>query len=231
MFVVLPQPGAPKIRYSAVTLWSRCPISSSVPVACSSDGITGMLLPLTRQVFSGIELIQRQHPPALFFELFASNANALAAHGAEHRGDSLDRDHLEHGLVDVHLEVAGTDGHFAVQYDRLPLALDLLAFDGVDETGLREVLRHVHARRAFPLVLLAALFDDAGVQHGLRQLVPILALELPDDLSHRCGDLLPHGTLRHELPDAEELDFPFFQFHVVGRLLAGELHEATDPDA
>src|ERR1035441_9170638 len=101
MFVVLPHPGAPKIRYSAVTLWSRCPISSSVPVACSSDGITGVLLPLTRRVFSGIELIQRQHPPALFFELLAANANALSAQCAEHRGDRLDRKHLDHGFVDV----------------------------------------------------------------------------------------------------------------------------------
>src|ERR1017187_1392470 len=168
MFVVLPHPGAPKIRYSAVTLWSRCPISSSVPVACSSDGITGVLLPLTRQVFSGIELVQWQHPPALLFELLAANANTLSAQCAEHRGDRLDRKHLEHGLVDVHLDVAGTDGHLAVPHDWLALALYLLAFDGVDETGLGEVLRHVHARRAFPLVLLAALFDDASVQHGLR---------------------------------------------------------------
>src|ERR1035441_4134523 len=214
MFVVLPHPGAPKIRYSAVTLWSRCPISSSVPVACSSDGITGVLLPLTRRVFSGIELIQRQHPPALFFELLPANADALTADRPEHRGDRLDRGDLEHGLVDVHLEVAGTDGHLAVQYDRLPLALNLLPFDGFDEAGLREVLRDVHARRAFPLVFLAALFDDAGVQHGLRQLVPFLTLELPDDLSHRRGDLLPYGNLRHKLPDAEKLGLPLFPLQI-----------------
>src|ERR1017187_2684044 len=231
MFVVLPHPGAPKIRYSAVTLWSRCPISSSVPVACSSDGITGVLLPLTRRVFSGIELIQRQHPPALFFELLAANANALSAQCAEHRGDRLDRKHLEHGFVDIHLDVAGTDGHLAVQHYWFPLALDLLAFDGVDETGLREVLRNVHARRAFPLVLLAALFNDAGPQHRLRQLVPLLAFELPDDLARRSGDLLPNANLRHELSDRDKLGFPLFQLHVICRFLAGELHEPTDPDA
>src|SRR4029077_534566 len=97
---------------------SSRPLPSSV-VAGSSDGDTDVLLRLARRVFSGIELIQRQHPPALFFELLAANANALAAKCPEHRRDRLDREDLEHSLVDIHLQVAGADCDLAVQHDRL----------------------------------------------------------------------------------------------------------------
>ena len=138
---------------------------------------------------------------------------------------------MEGGLVDVHLQVAGADCDFAVKQDGLPLVLHLLPFQRVDEAGLRQVVRHVHPRRALPLDLFAALLDDAGVQHGLRQLLPNLGLELADQLPDRSGNGDPHGVLRDELADVLKLDLSFLQFHVEGRFLARELHNAADPDA
>src|ERR1039458_2311990 len=79
--VVLPVPGGPKMRYSDVTLWSLCPISSSVPVACS----LGIGFLLARRVLSGIKLIHRQHPPALLLELRAADTDALATKYSDHR--------------------------------------------------------------------------------------------------------------------------------------------------
>jgi len=38
------------------------------------------------------------------------------------------------------------------------------------------------------------------------------------------------GVLRKQLANVEELDLPFFQFHMEGRLLAREFHEAANPD-
>ena len=186
----LARPGGPKMRYSDVTLWSLWPISSSVPVACS----LGIGFLLARRVLSGIKLIHRQHPPALLLELRAADPDALAAKRPEHRGERLDGEVLERGFVDVHLQVAGADGDFAVKQDGFALVLDLLAFERVDEAGLREVVRHVHPRRALPLDLFAALLDDAGVQHGLRQLLPNLGLELADQLPDRSGNGEPHGA-------------------------------------
>src|SRR5260370_18675389 len=77
-------------------LISSGPLASSVPVAGSSDGITGVLLRLALRVFSGIELIQREYPQALFFELLAANPNALAADSHEHRRTRLHRETLEY---------------------------------------------------------------------------------------------------------------------------------------
>src|ERR1035437_2376635 len=101
--VVLPVPGGPKMRYSDVTLWSRWPISSRVPVACS----LGTDFLLERRVLGGIKLIHRQDPPALLLELGAPDPDALAAKHPHHRRDRLDGQVLEGGLVDVHLQVAG----------------------------------------------------------------------------------------------------------------------------
>src|ERR1017187_3382642 len=224
--VVLPVPGGPKMRYSDVTLWSLWPISSSVPVACS----LGIGFLLARRVLSGIKLIHRQHPPALLLELRAADTDALATKYPEHRGERLDGQVLERGLVDIHLQVAGADGDFAVQQDGFPLVLDLLPFQRVDEAGLREVVRHVHPRRALPLDLFAALLDDAGIQHDLRQLLPDIGLEFADQLPDRSGNGKAHAVLRDELADVGELDLSLLQFHVEGGFLARELHNAADPD-
>ena len=104
-------------------------------------------------------------------------------------------------------------------------------FDGLDEAGFGEVLRHVHPRRALPLHLFAALIDDAGVEHGLRDLLPELRFDLADEFPHLRRDRQAHGILRDELADVGKLDLSLRQFHVVRGFLPGELHQPQHANA
>src|SRR5579883_1563920 len=85
-FVVLPVPGGPKIRYSAVTEWSWAPMPSSAPVtaACVSIG-TGIAGLLGRdRVIGGIELVRGQQPPALLTVLCGAHTNVGSADRRQH---------------------------------------------------------------------------------------------------------------------------------------------------
>src|SRR5579883_910706 len=85
-FVVLPVPGGPKIRYSAVMEWSWAPIPSSAPVAAScisiGSGIAGLLG--RDRVIGWMELIRGQQPPALLPVLCGAHPNIGGADRRQH---------------------------------------------------------------------------------------------------------------------------------------------------
>lgn len=79
--------------------------------------------------------------------------------------------------------------------------------------------------RPFLLKLLAALLDDAGVEHRLRESLPHVRLKSWNQLSRHAGDGRPDYLLADELADIVERDFAVGGFDTVERLLAGDLHD------
>src|SRR5580704_19464213 len=81
--------------------------------------------------------------PAALINLFDVVTKALGTDDRQHPRDRLHCEKLAPGSVHIELDIARANCDGAIENHWFPGALTVLAVDGIDKTGLGEVLRNI----------------------------------------------------------------------------------------